>query len=541
VKRVLAAIVTLLGCSALAVFATGASNSKSHNYWVEFDDAFGLIQGGDVKIAGVRAGKIGELKIDRKTNRALVEIKVTKSGFGSIRTDVTCQARPQSLIGEYFVDCQPGVAPKVLDEGATIPVSRTSSVVAPDLVNNVLRRPFRERFSIIVNELGAAVAGNAQNLNDAIKRASPGLQETDKVLHILAGQNHILAELVRNGDKVIGDLARNRSDVARWVVMADRASSASAQRRDDIARGFHLLPGFLEQLQPAMVQLGRVADEQTPALRTLSEAAPQLKTFFDQLAPFADVSKPAFEALGKASDTGRDAVKAAGPTVDLLKSFSKGAPELAGNLNVILKHLDNRKYSAELNPRSPGGKGYTGLESLLEYVYDQVLSVNIYDSSVHILKVTPFAGDCAAYADVNAALAKDPDGKPLSNRCGAGLGPHAAGVNFPDATRPANLPPYGELTAAQQNPFSASKQRASKSFADSIFGVLKTAAAAQGKPQPQAAAAPKTNPDVPTLSDVIPGAPNVVIPTPPKAIEDIAKAQQAQKTQTKLLDYLLGS
>jgi len=45
-----------------------------------------------------------------------------------------------------------------------------------DLVNDVLRRPYRERFSIIVNELGAAVAGNAKNLNDAIRRAAPGLR-----------------------------------------------------------------------------------------------------------------------------------------------------------------------------------------------------------------------------------------------------------------------------------------------------------------------------------------------------------------------------
>src|SRR3954465_9941528 len=197
-KRALAVIVVLLGASALAVFATGASNSKSTDYWVEFDDAFGLIKGGDLKIAGVRAGKIGALKIDRKTYHALVQIKITKSGFGSIRTDVTCQARPQSLIGEYFIDCQPGTSPTELKPGSTIPVTRTSSVVAPDLVNNVLRMPYRQRFSIIVSSLGAAVAGNAQNLNDAIRRASPALQQTDKVLNILAQQNQVIANLVKN-------------------------------------------------------------------------------------------------------------------------------------------------------------------------------------------------------------------------------------------------------------------------------------------------------------------------------------------------------
>src|SRR3954452_8184182 len=276
-RRIVGILVVLLGAGALAVFATGASNGASGpHYWVELDGACGRVAGGDVKIAGVRAGTIGEMKVDKQSHRALVEIKINKTGFGSIRTDVACQARPQSLIGEYFLDCQPGTSPTELKPGSTVPVSRTSSVVAPDLVNDVLRVPYRQRFSIIVSSLGAAVAGNAQNLNDAIRRASPALQETDKVLAILAEQNHVIANLVKNADTVVGDLSDNRKEVARWVEMADRTSSASAERRTDIAAGFHKLPGFLEQLRPAMKQLGNVADEQTPALRTLSSAAPQL-------------------------------------------------------------------------------------------------------------------------------------------------------------------------------------------------------------------------------------------------------------------------
>src|SRR4051794_33202349 len=322
-KRVLGILLVIIGAGALTVFATGASNGgdSSPKYWVELDDAFGLISGGDVKIAGVRAGKVGDMKIDERTHRALVEIQINKTGFGSIRTDVTCQARPQSLIGEYFIDCQPGVSPTRLKPGSTIPVNRTSSVVAPDLVNDVLRLPYRQRFSIIVDSLGAAVAGNSQNLNDAIRRASPGLQQTDRVLKILANQNHVIADLVKNADTVIGDLSDNRAQVARWVVMADRTSRTSAQRRQDISAGFHKLPGFLEQLKPAMRNLGHVADEQTPALRTLSAAAPDLKTFFDRLAPFAKASLPATRALGKASQTGRVAAAAAPPVIDQLDQF----------------------------------------------------------------------------------------------------------------------------------------------------------------------------------------------------------------------------
>jgi len=527
-KRVLGILGVLGACGLLVFLTTGASNGGgAPHYWVELDDAFGLVGGGDLKIAGVRAGTIGDMKVDPRTHRALVEMTITKQGFGSIRTDVTCQARPESLIGEYFLDCQPGTSPTELRPGSTIPVSHTSSVVAPDLVNDVLRQPYRERFSIILDELGAAVAGNAQNLNDAIRRASPGLQETDKVLHVLGNQNHILASLVKNADKVIGDLADNRRQVARWVDMADRTSAASAQRAPDIARGFAELPGFLEQLRPAMAQLGNVATQQTPALQTLTAAAPNLKTFFDRLGPFADVSRPAFRALGQASQTGGRAARSALPTVATLNRFAGGTPELGGNLSAILRHLDDPQFAAEPDPRSPGGKGYTGLESLLEYVYDQVLSVNIYDSSVHILKVSPFVSPCGHYADVNQALSANPNGPgKLNDVCGAGLGPNATGVNAPDPTRPDGMAPFGPFDDTPQT--ARRKQRSHH------------AAARHPAPLKPQTKAPATNPDVPKLSDIIPGAPSLVIPAPPKSVPQIPADPGSLVTQGKLLDYLLG-
>jgi virulence factor Mce-like protein len=541
-KRVLALLMTVLGCGSLAFLATGAGDDAATGptYWVEFDDAFGLIKGGDLKIAGVRAGKIGELKINEKSHRALVELEITKTGFGSIRTDVTCQARPQSLIGEYFVDCQPGTDDTELESGATIPVERTSSVVAPDLVNNVLRRPFRERFSIIINELGAAVAGNEENLNEAIKRASPALRETDKVLKVLASQNRVLANLVRDADKVIGDLADNKQNVSRWVEMANRTSSASAERADDIAAGFNRLPGFLEELRPTMVQLGRVADEQGPALRVLEAAAPDLKQFFDRLGPFSEASGPAIEALGEASEQGRETVRSAGGTVAELRRFAKGTPELANNLDIVLKHLDDRENAVEEDPNSPGGKGYTGLEALLQYVFDQENSTNIYDSSAHILKVSPFVSDCEHYADTTRALETEAEGGgSLLNKCSATLGPNGVGLNFPDTTRPEGYPPFGPLTDDQQNPFDDTAARSRKSTGDSM-----QRATAPALPSERAPGDPAPVPEpnaVPTLGDVIPGAPPVVIPEPPKAVQDVTAGQQAEKTQGKLLDYLLGS
>jgi hypothetical protein len=187
-----------------------------------------------------------------------------------------------------------------------------------------------------------------------------------------------------------------------------------------------------------MAALGNVADQQAPALTKLKDNADQLTRLFNNLGPFAKASRPAFKALGQASKTGDKAVKAAKPVVSQLNTFSTQTPELAKNLAIVLEHLDSRDHAVEKDPRSPGGQGYTGLEALLEYTYDQVMSVNTYDANTHVLKVAVQAGgDCADYADIKRA-------KEVGKECAAALGPNQAGINYEDTT----APPGGDNEAA---------------------------------------------------------------------------------------------
>jgi virulence factor Mce-like protein len=427
-RRILIIALSLGAGAAFVLLAAGSGSGPDHpSYTVELDNAFGLTEGSDVKVAGVRAGKIEKIGLDHRTKRALVTLGVTATGFGSFRSDVSCAVKPQSLIGEYFVDCDPGKSGRKLAQGARIPVSHTSSTISIDLVNNIMRRPYRERLRIIVGELGAAVGGRGPELNEAIRRASPALQETDKVLAKLALQNRTITKLTADGDKILADLAGNKQDVGRWVVEANNAATASAERRQQLAGAIRRLPAFLAELGPTMQQLGNVADEQTPTLRNLDASAKQLTTFFDQLGPFADASRPAFRTLGEASKVGRRAAKAAVPTVKQLEQFSKPTPELAKNLAITLEDLDNRDRAIETDARSPGGKGYTGLEALLQYVFDQSLAINIFDGTSYLLKVAAFVSEtCGPYAGAKIAKAHP--------ECRSWLGPDQAGITTPGQT-----------------------------------------------------------------------------------------------------------
>jgi virulence factor Mce-like protein len=436
-RRALLILALLAVAGGFVVLATGTgSSSNTPTYTVQLDNAFGLVSGADVKVAGVRAGAIGGFGLDKR-NRALVKIKITRGGFGTFHKDAFCQSRPQSLIGEYFIDCDPGRQGPALKSGAVIPVSHTASTVPPDLVQNVLRLPYRQRLSLIVNELGAGVAARAPDLNATIRRAVPALRETDRVLAVLRDQSQTIRDLTRNADTVITALARSHKDVGRFVTEADRAAVDTAERSSDVKASFHKLPGFLEQLTPTMASLGNVADRQAPALANLRAAAPNVTRFFEDLAPFSRASTPAIEALGKASKTGRSAVTAAKPTIALLNQFSGPTPELANNLNIVLHDLDDRSRKVEDNAATAGqlglsGKtGYTGLEALLMYTFDQSMAINAFDENGHLLRVNAFVSECGNYANAYTVVKKlksDPNFK----HCEAWLGPSQPGVTTHD-------------------------------------------------------------------------------------------------------------
>jgi ABC-type transporter Mla subunit MlaD len=451
------ALVLAAGAAAVVASASGKSDDPSRpDYTVELDNAFGIVNGADVKVAGVRAGHVTGMRVAPRTHHALVDIAIDKTGFGSLRTDAFCETRPQSLIGEYYVDCRPGTSPTRLKPGATLPVAQTASTIPLDLINNIMRRPYRERLGIILDELGAGVGGRAEDIQATVKRAVPALRETDQVLAILADQNKTLANLTHDADTVIGDLAANRKNVGRFVTETRQTAQASAERRQQIAASLQRLPTFLRELEPTMAKLGAATDAQTPALADLNQSAGQLATLFEQLPGFANASRTGIKSLAELSRDGRPDMRAARPTIDLLNKASQNMPELSNNLSFVLKDLNDRNRAVEKDPRSPGGQGYTGFEALLQYVFDQAMAINTFDSNGYMLKVNLFTSECSDYQNVQSLkekLKKDPG---FYARCAAILGPHQPGITQPD-------PSYtGAQNVAEKTASAKSKKKATK-------------------------------------------------------------------------------
>jgi ABC-type transporter Mla subunit MlaD len=429
VKRLIAIAAVLAAGAAGLVANAGASGD--HTYQAELFNAFGLVKGSELRVSGVKAGTITDLGITPQKT-ALVTFTVG-SGFPQFKADASCASQPQSLIAEYFLDCDPGTSTQPLT--GPIPAARNKTTVQPDLAQNTLREPFKERLQLLINEFGTALDGNSENLNAAIRAGAPALQQLKQVLNILGQQNRTIADLNTNADTIFQQLAQRKEDVVHFIDNAGRTAAISAERSNDLSQNFHLLDSFLADLQPTMFQLGRLAQAQTPLLTDLHAAAPGLNTLAKNLPGFNNGTQQSLTALGGAAQVGKVALANSRDEIAALDQASTKAYPAANQVAQLLNSIsdpsnaveedacaryDLRQQPGEADrrvqlldkklgvtlhgdqtvhckwangaPAGPdpngGNPGFTGMEGLLNYAYIQANTLNTFDTIGHGLGIT---------------------------------------------------------------------------------------------------------------------------------------------------------
>ncbi len=409
-----AAIAIVLGIAAGGLLGIAARNDDGDEYLVRavFDNGSFVIAGEDVKVAGVKVGTIHDIDLT-EDNKAAVVLRIDDPAFVPFRKDAECQIRLQSLIGEQFVECKPTQARKTGEEAAPpldeveegrgegqhlLPVDNNITPVGTDLLGNIPRMPQREGFRLILNELGAGLAGNGERLQEAVRRANPALKETDRVIKILADQDRLLARLVDESDQALEPWAKRRRETAGFIREAGATAAASAEEGDNIERNFERLPGFLREFQPTMDAFSGLADQMTPALNSLDSEGEAISEVVQRLGPFTKAATPALVGLGDFADKGRRLFPAIEPLARNLRDLGRPLRPTADDLAKLLNSFDETG----------------GIENLMQLIYFYTGTVNGKDQFGHYaraaLALTPCVPRSPTYEESCASTLGDPVG-----------------------------------------------------------------------------------------------------------------------------------
>jgi phospholipid/cholesterol/gamma-HCH transport system substrate-binding protein len=411
IRRLIIAAALVAAVVVVVLLVSDDGSSDEYRIRAIFDNGSFMVEGEQVRVAGANVGTIESVDVSmpgetvayedgepvKKAGEAIIVMNISDSGFQDFRQDATCLIRPQSLIGEKFVDCRPtlsrapGTEPppplKKIPDGQPgagqylLPLGNNGTSVDPDLINDIQTLPYAQRFRLILNELGGGLAGRGEDLEVLVKRANPLLRDVDLLFGKLSAQRKELAQLASDSEAILRPLSRERSHFAGFITNSGAAAEASSERGPELEEALQKFPTFLREFRQTMVSLKTFSDAGTPVFEDFGTAAPSLTDATRTLTPFSEALTVALKSLG-------DAGEASGPI------FAEADPVVRKAGKLAKTGVEPTKLLAKLLVNIKQTKGWDGLTEL---IYNTTASLNGFDQYGHFGRTRVTLSNCTEY------------------------------------------------------------------------------------------------------------------------------------------------
>ena len=410
IRRLIPVVLLAAIVVAIVLLVSGGSLSSGYQVRAIFDNGAFMVPGEQVRVAGANVGTIESVSVSRPgevvaykddkpvsvPGKAILVLDITDPGFEDFREDATCQIRPQSLIGEKYVDCRPTLprapgspvppALKEIESGPgkgqhLLPLGSNGTSVDPDLINDIQTLPYAQRFRLIFNELGAGLAGRGEDLEVLVKRANPVLRDVDTLFGVLSAQRKQLAQLASDSEEILGPLSRERQHVAGFLANSGTAAKASSEHGAELEESLQKFPQFLTELEQTMIRLKGFSDAARPVFEELGKAAPSLTDATRTLTPFSEATTVSLKSLGEAGEESGPLFAAADPVVKKAATLAKSGVQPTSELAKLLTHL-----------QKTGGWG-----DLTELIYNTTAVINGFDQYGHFARTRLKLSTCLEY------------------------------------------------------------------------------------------------------------------------------------------------
>ncbi|MFL0238991.1 MCE family protein [Mycobacterium sp. SMC-18] len=249
---------------------------QGKNYSAYFGDAGGITPGSDVRVAGIKVGKVGDVELagtSAKVNFTVDrQIVVGDQSLASIKTD--------TVLGQKSL----WVTPKGTKEATVIPLGRTTT---PYTISTALQDLGQNTSELDKPQLQQALQVLTDTLHDATPQLRGALDGVAALSRSLNTRDQALEQLLGHANKVSDTLAQRADQVNKLVIDGNQLFAALGERRQSLGTlisGIRVvsqqLSGFVadnkREFGPALKQLNLVLDELLKRKEHISEALKRL-------------------------------------------------------------------------------------------------------------------------------------------------------------------------------------------------------------------------------------------------------------------------
>jgi len=349
-------------------------------------------QGQTVRVAGVRVGDIGGVKL--VDGRAVIRMDLDREFKDLVHTNATALLRPKTGLKDMFIDLDPGTDEAPLArQNWTLPVASTSPDVNPDEIYGALDSDTRDYLRLLVNGAGRGLEGRGGDLNEVLRRFEPTHRDLARVNSAVATRRKNLRRLINSLRVLNGELADDPDQLAGLVQSSSEVLRAFASEERNISATVRELPSALAQTTDTLGKVERFATILGPAAERLRPAARKLRAANAAIIPFAREITPVLR-----SDI-RPFVRETRPLVRRLTPSASRLVGTAEDLTTTFAKLNRLLNLAAFNPKGREGpenrdrqEGY-----LFWLAWAQHMALNLFSiSDAHgTWRPTTAGGPCA--------------------------------------------------------------------------------------------------------------------------------------------------
>jgi phospholipid/cholesterol/gamma-HCH transport system substrate-binding protein len=258
IKLVIFGLVTVLASYVLISTITNAGYGKQLTYRADFTDVAGLVEGDEVRIAGVRVGQVVGIGLSAKQDRPTAEVQLEVSADVPVPAAVQATIKHRNLVGQRYIALTEakGSGGRTLKAGGTIPLAQTK----PALDLTTLFGGFRpllqalspadmNRVSFEIIQVFQGEGGTVESLLNHVASLTSSLADKDAVI----------GSVIDNLNTVMGHVAARDQQLSDLVVSLQQFVTGLAGDKDAIFNSLQTIDtlatttsGFLADARPPL-------------------------------------------------------------------------------------------------------------------------------------------------------------------------------------------------------------------------------------------------------------------------------------------------
>lgn len=267
-------------------------------YSAEFSEAAGLRPGNEVRVAGVKVGRVASVELDGDRVRVDFDVQDVEIGDTS-----AASIQIKTILGQKFLAVEPS-GDRPLGYRGVIPLERTTSpydvVTAFQEVSTTIGEIDQQQVAASLEALAQAFSETPDSIRaglDGITRLSQTissrdeelralLEATDRTTEILADRNEVIMTLITDAGGLLAELNARQQAIAQLLTgtkrLSDQLTGLIRDNEAQINPALQQLRGVVQILQNNNDQIARAIELYTPFVRLYTNIVGNGR-WFDQM------------------------------------------------------------------------------------------------------------------------------------------------------------------------------------------------------------------------------------------------------------------